>query len=463
MESGGLLFAGLNLAMREAALFAACGFLFLGASDLLIDLIWIFRTLWRRLTVYRRFERTTADGLPPPEAPGQLAIFVPAWQEADVIGDMLRHALSACAHDDYRLYVGCYPNDLATIAAVQAVEDARVRLVLGPLPGPTTKAECLNRLWQAMVQDEEREGRPVKAVILHDAEDVVHSAELRVLDRLIERFDFVQLPVLPLIDPNSRWIAGHYIDEFVEAHGKELVVREAIGASLPSAGVGCAFSRASLHAIAAENAGVPFNSESLTEDYELGLRIKAMGGRSAFVRLPASPGCAVVATREFFPGTIEAAVSQKARWMTGIALSGWDRLGWSGGLAERWMRLRDRRGVLAALLLFAGYIALVIWTLLTLRHIFLGIPAEPLTPGLTLTLHATACLFLWRMGMRFGFVTHAYGWREGLRAIPRVVVGNAIAMLAARRAVLRYLGIRRSGRPRWHKTAHVFPAILPAE
>jgi hypothetical protein len=36
--------------------------------------------------------------------------------------------------------------------------------------------------------------------VLHDGEDVVHSAELRVLDCLIQRFDLVQLPVLPLID-----------------------------------------------------------------------------------------------------------------------------------------------------------------------------------------------------------------------------------------------------------------------
>ena len=58
-----------------------------------------------------------------------------------------------------------------------------------------------------------------------------------------------------------------------------------------------------------------------------------------------------IATRAYFPATLDAAVAQKARWMTGIALAGWDRLGWSGGLAERWMRLRDRQSVLAALVL----------------------------------------------------------------------------------------------------------------
>ena len=151
---------------------------------------------------------------------------------------------------DHVLYVGCYPNDPATIAAVRAAAGPRVRLVIGPAPGPTSKADCLNRIWERMIEDEEADGVRFKAVVLHDAEDVVHSAELGLFDALIERFDLVQLPVLPLIDPGSRLIGGHYADEFCEAHGKELVVREAIGASLPSAGVGCAIARDALAALA---------------------------------------------------------------------------------------------------------------------------------------------------------------------------------------------------------------------
>ena len=74
-----LLFAGLGLAMREAALFAGTGFLLLGTSDLLVDFIWIARTLKRRFTVYRRFERASAATLKPSDRPGRLASFEPAW------------------------------------------------------------------------------------------------------------------------------------------------------------------------------------------------------------------------------------------------------------------------------------------------------------------------------------------------------------------------------------------------
>jgi bacteriophage N4 adsorption protein B len=457
------VFGGIDFAMREATLFAACGFLLLGVSDVAVDLIWIGRTLWRRGTIYRRFRRACAETLPAPQRPGSLAVFVPAWDEAGVIGDMLRHALQTFDHSDYRLYVGCYPNDPDTIAAVESVADARVRLVIGPVPGPTTKADCLNRLWEAMTADEAAEGRRFKAVVLHDAEDVVHSAELRIFDLLIERFDLVQLPVLPLIDPNSRWIAGHYADEFAESHGKELVVREALGASLPSAGVGCAFCREALDEIAAKHGGGPFDAESLTEDYELGLKLRPIGGTAAFVRLKAAAGRSVVMTREYFPGTREGAVSQKARWMIGIALSGWDRLGWNGGIAERWMRLRDRQAVLASLLLFAGYAALLLWTFLFLIRAFTGFEPDPISPGLALLLKLNLMLLLWRLAMRFTFVTRAYGWREGFRSIPRVVVSNAIAMMAAQRAVFRYLSIRRTGSTFWDKTAHAFPAQVPAE
>ena len=445
-----ILLAACGFVMHEVALFAACGFLLLGAGDLLVDFLWLRLRLTGRLR--------PAPDLPVAKRPGRLAIFVPAWDEATVIGRMLGHAQAMFGEAEYLLYVGCYPNDPATIAAVRAVAGPRLRLVIGPAPGPTSKADCLNRIWDVMLRDEAAEGVPVKAVVLHDAEDVVHSAELALFDALIERHDLLQLPVVPLIDPGSRFVSGHYLDEFTEAHGKELVVRAAIGASLPSAGVGCAISRTALLALADER-GAPFDPESFTEDYELGLRLHHMGRSTAFVRLPAGPGRPIVATREYFPATLDAAVAQKARWMTGIALAGWDRLGWSGGLAERWMRLRDRQSLLAAMVLAAAYLALALWGLLLLASLATGLALPPFGPGLNALLAINSGLLLWRLAMRFGFVASAHGWREGIRSLPRTVTGNIIAMMAARRAVARYL----AGRRQWDKTAHIFPHELPAE
>jgi adsorption protein B len=447
-------------ATRELMLFAAVGLFLGGVDDLAVDLIWLWRSGWRRLTVYRRHAPVTAASLPAPANPGRIAVFIGAWDEAAVIGEMLRTALGRFEHDDYRIYVGVYPNDPATIAAVEAVahNDARVRMVSGELDGPTTKAECLNRLWHALRRDEIAEHRTFKAVVLHDAEDVVHSAELKLFDRLIERFDLVQLPVLPLVDRGSRWISGHYMDEFAEAHGKALIVREALGAGMPSAGVGCALSRGALQQMSDLGDGRPFDADSLTEDYELGLRLKDFGGRGIFVRMPATPGGRLVAVRAHFPATLEEAVRQKTRWMTGIALSGWDRLGWRGGWAERWMRLRDRRAVLAALILTAAYAAALLWAI----SLLLGRGEQP-GPGLATLLMANGALLFWRMAMRFWMVARLYGCVEGLRSVPRTIVANVIAMMAARRAVTRYAGLARQGPIAWDKTSHIFPSALPAE
>ncbi len=313
-------------------------------------------------------------------------------------------------------------------------------------------------LHDALIAYELETRQIAKAVVLHDAEDVVHPLELALFDQLIERAGVIQLPVLPLIDPGSQWISGHYCDEFAEAHAKEMVVREAVGASVPLAGVGCAIAREPLARIAAMHDGRPFVGGSMTEDYELGLRVGALGLKTMFVRIPATPGDrSVVASRGHFPSSLGVAVRQKARWLGGIAIVGWDRLGWRGGLGERWMRMRDRRGPLAAILLVSAYAAAFLWSQLWLAEA-LGAPVQArLNPTLVILLQVNAWLLAWRILMRACFTTSAYGWGQGLLSIPRMVVGNVIAMLAAGRAISIHLG---GGPQRWDKTAHIFPTEL---
>jgi adsorption protein B len=81
-----------------------------------------------------------------------------------------------------------------------------------------------------------------------------------------------------------------------------------------------------------------------------------------------------------------------------------------------------------------------------------------LDPALVTLLAINGWLLAWRVLMRVGFTTSAYGWREGLMSIPRLLVGNVIAMLAAARAVSLHLG---GGARNWDKTRHVFPRELP--
>ncbi len=444
---------------RETMVFAAVGFLIGGIDDLAVDAIYLIRFAWRRLWGVR--DPTLAD-LPPTQR--RFAVFVPAWREAEVIGPMLRTMLARFTQAGVRVYVGLYPNDRPTIDAVLnvAANDPRVVPVIGRADGPTTKADNLNALWRALQRDEAATGVKPHAIVLHDAEDVVHPAELTVFGAWLDRYDAVQLPVAPLPDARSRFVGGTYLDEFAEAHGKAMVVRQAIGAGLPFAGTGCAIDRAMLGRVADARGGLPFDAASLTEDYELGLTIAGMGGRVALAWVTEADRRTPVAVRSYFPARLDTAVPQKARWMVGIALAGWDRTGWARptAIAEHWMRARDRRAPIAVIVLVAAYAALVLWGVQLGLHLAIERVPPSVAEWMQLVLIANAVMLGWRLAMRAAFVWRAEGWREGLRSAPRMAVGNLVAMLAARRAVVRYIAMLRGAPTWWDKTAHHFPIGL---
>jgi adsorption protein B len=68
-------------------------------------------------------------------------------------------------------------------------------------------------------------------------------------------------------------------------------------------------------------------------------------------------------------------------------------------------------------------------------------------------------LLLWRLLMRMVFTGRSYGWRQAIWSLPRFLVGNAVALLAAPRAVLLYVRLLRGGPTIWDKTAHIFPDL----
>lgn len=449
----------LEVVTRELMLFAAVGLLIGGIDDIAVDLLFFARRAWRGFGVGLAHEDL-------PAAPAsRMAIFVPAWQEAAVIGPMLRTLLARLG-GDYTVYAVAYANDPATIGAIQDVarDAARVRLVVNPHPGPTTKADNLNCAWAALRADDDAAGTRTRFVVLHDAEDVVHADELRVFDALIGRFDVVQLPVRPLVRQGVRLIAGTYSDSFAESHAKTLVIRAALGASMPLAGVGCAIATDALAAIARARGGAPFDPSSLVEDYEIGLRLSELRFRSAFARVPDGSRRGVVATGEYFPDTLGAAVRQKARWMAGIALAGWDRTGWSvrGGVVDAWMRMRDRRALLAMLILAAAYVSAVFYAVVLVAQDVLGAaPRVAVSPPAAL-LAANVALLGWRMAMRVACTWRVYGAREAAIAPLRFFVGNAIDLAASTLALKRYVATLRGAPPVWDKTEHEFPADVHA-
>lgn len=450
----------LQLVEHELLLFALFWFIFGCIDEMAIDLTW----LWLRLTGRRRTPRID-DRIGQAELSGRMAVLFPAWHEAAVIGATIGHTLAVWRQRDMRIYVGCYANDRETIAAAVAAAggDERLRLIVVDREGPTTKADCLNRLYAALCDDEARTGLAYRGVVIHDAEDMVDPAGLALIDLSLGGVDFVQLPVRPEPQAGSRWIAGHYGDEFVESHAKAMVVRDALGAAIPAAGVGCGFARGILARLAEmrgrEGESGPFAAECLTEDYELGWLVTALGGRSVFLRTRGSDG-RLIATRSFFPATLTEAVRQKTRWVHGIAFQSWDRLGWSGRPLDIWMALRDRRGPLTALVLASAYLLLVVETILITARAAGWQHGSPVSPWLGALLTVTLFGCAWRAVMRFAFTTREYGLGEGLCAVLRIPVTNIISIMAGRRAIMAYVRSLRGFTVRWDKTAHQFHPVL---
>ena len=92
-----------------------------------------------------------------------VAMMVPTWQEAPVIDKMLLRAIEVLQYENYRIYVGVYPNDLETMAVVKAVADAhsdRVTMVILDHPGPTTKSDNINSVITYIFADEQRRAQP---------------------------------------------------------------------------------------------------------------------------------------------------------------------------------------------------------------------------------------------------------------------------------------------------------------
>ena len=458
-------------------LVAGIGFLISGLDDLFIDIVFVLRSLYRKSFLLSRFPKVGEQQLyEMPEKP--LAVMIPAWDESAVIGNMLRHTLRTMRYTNFTIFVGVYPNDHATIKEVDALcrESTYVRKIVTSHPGPTNKADCLNHIFRGIVDSEQESGLRHQIFVMQDCEDVIHPFCYKLFNYLIPRKDMVQLPVEGL---NSGWYkltAGHYLDEFAQSHYKDMVVREALGGGLPAAGVGSAFSRRAMEALASNREVEPFSTDSLTEDYEFGFRIHELKLKQAFVRF-SLPRTAmidgrmvkrreVLSVREYFPDNPKSSIRQKSRWVLGIALQGWASIGWRGGLATRYMLFRDRKAIFTNLLNMVGYlIVFVTLGILMLESLALDSLQFPsvVEPGSVLwfLLVINLALFVERIAMRAFCVFQVHGPLQALLSFPRMIWGNVINFCATCRALWLYGRHLLAGhRLHWDKTHHRFPEAL---
>lgn len=454
-------------------------FLISGIDDLFMDVLFVFWKSFRKLFFSREHRVLTTEILDTDNQRWS-AIMVPAWKEQAVIDKMLDHAVTTIQYERYVIFVGTYSNDPDTRSKASEIAikyPGRIEIVDIGHDGPTTKADCLNGILAFIRGYEQTRDLRFEIFILDDAEDIVSAKALQVFNHLIPRKDFVQLPVFPVEVPWSQFTAGHYMDEFAQLHLKDMRTREWLTGTIPSAGVGAAFSRRAIALAEQVNGGVAFSDSTLTEDYELPLQLAKLEVGEAFFEAnvpiesdfkfrqvygPENDRFPYV--RSIFPRTFRAAVRQKSRWVLGIALQGWEHLGWKGKGIHKYMLWRDRKALIGNLANFLGYVLVFITLAIWFAQWYLvgdgrfpNVVPNPFIKWLLILNFYVMCI---QLAVRAICTYVIYGFVHAILSAPRAVWGNFINFVATVRAMLLYFGARREKRRTipWEKTDHEYPS-----
>ncbi|RDU96354.1 glycosyl transferase family protein [Trinickia dinghuensis] len=470
---------GSYLSVLNAVAMATAFIIFISTmDDLFLDgYYWLFQ--FKRLLRGESNESVDAQALR--ELDEQyLAIMVPAWKEYDVIAKMIDNTLATMEYERYIIFAGTYHNDAETTAEVERMvrrHPGRVVRATVLNDGPTCKADCLNWIIGAIRRYETTHHIEFAGVIMHDCEDVIHPIELKYFNYAIRDNDLVQLPVLSLPRKWNEFVAGTYMDDFSETHQKDIPSRQMLTGIVPGAGVASCYSRRAIEAVSEERGGKPFNTSTLTEDYDFSFRLRELGMREMFARFPiaevmreqvrkhrqrVASARNLLATREYFPSTLRTAYRQRTRWILGISFQGWQQLGWRGSWRDRYMFFRDRKGMVTSIVSIVAYAVLINYVAVAgLRAAGVAPPGtqgEGLVGGTLAPLLAiNTVLLVLRLSERFYFVAKLNGVLQGALSLPRMFVNNLINFLAVCRAWRIFVNHLITGKPiAWDKTSHTY-------
>ena len=327
LEASGVeLLANYLFVLKVVVVVLAALMLVSGLDDLVIDIVYWIRRAWRAVTVYPPLQ---ADGRERARAADKNARW-PSWcrpgtrpVSSDTMAEL---AASTLDYENYHIFVGTYPNDPDTQSDVDEVcaRFPNVHKVVCARPGPTSKADCLNNVLDAILQFERIAQLQFAGFILHDAEDVVCKEELRLFNFLVERKDLIQLPVYPfarrLVRLHQRALHGRIRRVAWQGHS----VREAIAGQVPERRRRHLLQPPSRHGLLADGDGdrlrcpepdrglrhrVP--AEGQGHDRDFGVPGPVPGDRRALVR--PKPRSQLICVREYFPDTASHAQFGRSR------------------------------------------------------------------------------------------------------------------------------------------------------
>ena len=367
--------------------------------------------------------RLEADGR---ESAYSFSLIVPARHEEAVLETTLSRLIST-DHPAFEVVVVVGADDVGTREVAERVADRnpeRVKVVVDP-SWPKSKPKALNA------------GLPhCSATItgVFDAEDDVHPALLRRVDQCFQstNADIVQAGV-QLMNFRSSWFTVHNVLEYYFWFRSRLHVH-ARQRFIPLGG-NTVFIRTSI--LRAVGGWV----DCLTEDCEIGVRLSALGARTAVFYEPE------LVTREECPPTVGDFVRQRTRWNQGFLQT----------LARGyWRRLPLRQRALGAYILASPYVMALAWLMVPAAIATAVAVKAPIVITLLSFLPLVPMLAMLAVdAVGLGEFCRAYGQRPSVRDFGRLVLGilpyQGLLAYAAVRAVVR----QARGARGWDKTTHL--------
>jgi cellulose synthase/poly-beta-1,6-N-acetylglucosamine synthase-like glycosyltransferase len=429
--SGRVLIVVLVLAVSAVGLMAIKSSLLLYVLyvvlSLLVGVVGLSTLIWM-LHAWRTPDSLTeshlkADGREPAHS---FSLIVPARHEEAVLETTLSRLIST-DHPDFEVLVVVGADDPGTREIAESMADRhpeRVRVVVDP-SWPKSKPKALNAALPYC-------SATITGVF--DAEDDVHPALLQRVDQCFQATDadIVQAGV-QLMNFRSSWFTVHNVLEYYFWFRSRLHVH-ARQRFIPLGGNTVFIRTSILRAVAGW-------ADCLAEDCEIGVRLSALGARTAVFYEPE------LVTREECPPTLRAFIRQRTRWNQGYLQT----------LARGyWWRLPPRQRALGAYILASPYVMALAWLMIPAAIATAVAVKAPIVITLLSFLPLVPMLsMLVAEVVGLGEFCRTYGQRPSVRDYGRLILGlllyQGVLAYAAARAVVR----EARGARGWDKTAHL--------